>query len=403
LDYKLNKSERIKPYLKKEFILYLLLLILLEMRIGFDAKRAFYNSTGLGNYSRDSIRILSLLYPENDYFLYTPKAKENKQISFLKNKKNILVRTPSSFVGNLFKKYWRNKNIIKDIVQDEIDIYHGLSHEIPLGIEKTNIKSVVTIHDLIFIRYPHLFSSIDRKIYHKKFQSACKRANKIIAISHQTKNDIIEFFGTDENKIEVVYQGCNNVFQSKISKKRIEEICKKYNLPEKFILNVGTIEERKNLLTILKSIKELPKQHLVVIGNGKEYKNKCLQYIREHNLQDRVSFLSGIELEEIAAIYQKSEIMIYPSVFEGFGIPILEALFSKTPVITSQGGCFSETGGEHSIYINPLSVSEITSAITKITTDTNLRNTMIEKGYNYAQNFTDKKVAENLQKIYTSL
>ena len=403
MDYKLNKSERIKPYVKKEFILYLLLLILLEMRIGFDAKRAFYNSTGLGNYSRDSIRILSLLYPENDYFLYTPKAKENKQISFLKNKKNILVRTPSSFVGNLFKKYWRSKNIIKDLVQDEIDIYHGLSHEIPLGIEKTNIKSVVTIHDLIFIRYPHLFSSIDRKIYHKKFQSACKRANKIIAISHQTKNDIIEFFGTDENKIEVVYQGCNNVFQSKISKKRIEEICKKYNLPEKFILNVGTIEERKNLLTILKSIKELPKQHLVVIGNGKEYKNKCLQYIREHNLQDRVSFLSGIELEEIAAIYQKSEIMIYPSVFEGFGIPILEALFSKTPVITSQGGCFSETGGEHSIYINPLSVSEITSAITKITTDTNLRNTMIEKGYNYAQNFTDKKVAENLQKIYTSL
>lgn len=403
MDYKLNKSERIKPYLKKEFILYLLLLILLEMRIGFDAKRAFYNSTGLGNYSRDSIRILSLLYPENDYFLYTPKAKENKQISFLKNKKNILVRTPSSFVGNLFKKYWRNKNIIKDIVQDEIDIYHGLSHEIPLGIEKTNIKSVVTIHDLIFIRYPHLFSAIDREIYHKKFQSACKRANRIIAISHQTKNDIIKFFGTDENKIEVVYQGCNNVFQSKISKKRIEEICKKYNLPEKFILNVGTIEERKNLLTILKSIKELPKQHLVVIGNGKEYKNKCLQYIREHNLQDRVSFLFGIELEEIAAIYQKSEIMIYPSVFEGFGIPILEALFSKTPVITSQGGCFSETGGEHSIYINPLSVSEITSAITKITTDTNLRNTMIEKGYNYAQNFTDKKVAENLQKIYTSL
>ena len=401
MDYKLNKSERIKPYLKKEFILYLLLLILLEMRIGFDAKRAFYNNTGLGNYSRDSIRILSLLYPENDYFLYTPKA--NKQISFLKNKKNILVRTPSSFVGNLFKKYWRNKNIIKDLVQDEIDIYHGLSHEIPLGIEKTNIKSVVTIHDLIFIRYPHLFSSIDRKIYHKKFQSACKRANKIIAISHQTKNDIIEFFGTDENKIEVVYQGCNNVFQSKISKKRIEEICKKYNLPEKFILNVGTIEERKNLLTILKSIKELPKQHLVVIGNGKEYKNKCLQYIREHNLQDRVSFLSGIESEEMAAIYQKSEIMIYPSVFEGFGIPILEALFSKTPVITSQGGCFSETGGEHSIYINPLSVSEMTSAITKITTDTNVRNTMIEKGYNYAQNFTDKKVAQNLIDIYKNL
>ncbi|MGY8989017.1 MAG: glycosyltransferase family 4 protein, partial [Flavobacteriales bacterium] len=182
-----------------------------------------------------------------------------------------------------------------------------------------------------------------------------------------------------------------------------EEICKKYNLPEKFLLNVGTIEERKNLLTILKSIKELPKQHLVVIGNGKNYKKKCIQYISKYNLQDRVSFLSGLELEEMAAVYQKAEIMIYPSIFEGFGIPILESLFSKTPVISSKGGCFAETGGTHSMYINPLSVSEIMSAITKITTDTNLRKTMIEKGYNYAQNFTDKKVAENLQKIYTSL
>ena len=140
MDYKLNKSERIKPYVKKEFILYLLLLILLEMRIGFDAKRAFYNNTGLGNYSRDSIRILSLLYPDNDYFLYTPKAKKNKRLSFLTNRENTFVRTPFSFVGNLFKKYWRSKDMIKDLLQDEIDIYHGLSHELPLGIEKTNIK-----------------------------------------------------------------------------------------------------------------------------------------------------------------------------------------------------------------------------------------------------------------------
>ena len=403
MDYKLNKSERIKPYVKKEFILYLLLLILLEMRIGFDAKRAFYNNTGLGNYSRDSIDILSLFYPENDYFLYTPKAKKNKRLSFLKNRENTFVRTPFSFVGNLFKKYWRSKDMTKDLLQDEIDIYHGLSHELPLNIEKTNIKSVVTIHDLIFMRYPQLFSAVDRKIYHKKFQSACKRADKIIAISQQTKNDIIEFFGVDESKIEVVYQGCDKVFQSKISTKKIEEVCKKYNLPDKFLLNVGTIEERKNLLTILKSVNELPKQHLVVIGNGKNYKKKCIQYISKYNLQDRVSFLSGLELEEMAAIYQKSEIMIYPSVFEGFGIPILESLFCKTPVITSKGGCFSETGGEHSIYINPLSVSEITSAITKITSDTNLRNIMIEEGYNYSQNFTDEKVAQNLINIYKNL
>ena len=111
------------------------------MRIGFDAKRAFYNNTGLGNYSRDSIRILSFFYPEENYFLYTPKAKENKRLSFLQSRENTFVRTPFSFFGNLFKKYWRTTNIVKDLHQDEIDIFHGLSHEIPLGIEKTNIKS----------------------------------------------------------------------------------------------------------------------------------------------------------------------------------------------------------------------------------------------------------------------
>jgi len=373
------------------------------MRIGFDAKRAFYNNTGLGNYSRDAIRILSRQFSENDYFLYTPKAKKNNRLSFLQNRDNTFVRTPFSFLGYLFKQYWRTYDIVKDLQQDEIDIYHGLSHELPLGIENTNIKSVVTIHDLIFIRYPHLFSAIDRKIYLRKFKSACNRADKIIAISKQTKSDIMEFLKIEPNKIEVVYQGCNKVFQSPISEEKIKTVCTKYNLPQNFLLNVGTIEERKNLLTILKSIKELPTQHLVVIGNGKEYKNKCQKYISDNNLQNRVHFLPGLELEEMAAIYQKADILIYPSIFEGFGIPILESLFCKTPVITSKQGCFSETGGEQTLYINPLSVSELTAAITKVKSDSNLRQQMIEEGYQYAQNFTDIKVADNLHKIYSSL
>ena len=104
----------------------------------------------------------------------------------------------------------------------------------------------------------------------------------------------------------------------------------------------------------------------LVIGKGKEYKNKCLQYIREHNLQDRVSFLSGIESEEMAAIYQSAKLLVYPSIFEGFGIPILEALFSKIPVITSKDGCFSEAGGPATKYINPLSVNEMKAAILEI-------------------------------------
>ncbi len=374
-----------------------------KMRIGFDAKRAFYNQTGLGNYSRDSIRILSHFFQDNDYFLYTPKLIQNNRLSFLDERENCHTRVPFSLVGNLFKKYWRSKNIVKDLIQDEIDIYHGLSHELPLGIEKTKIKSVVSIHDLIFIRYPHLFNTIDRKIYHKKFLSACKRADKIIAISKQTKSDIIEFFNIPENKIKVVYQGCNAIFQKSIPNDQKQKVISKYNLPRNFLLHVSSITERKNLLNILKSIQKINNQHLVIIGDGKSYKNKCLEYIRKHKLSDRVHLIHNINLKEMAAIYQSADIMLYPSLFEGFGLPILEALFSKTPVITSKGGCFSEAGGKHSIYINPLSNKELTQAIIKIQSDKNLSVKMIEEGYQYAQNFTEDKVAKNLFNIYKNL
>ena len=373
------------------------------MRIGFDAKRAFLNNTGLGNYSRDTIRVLSNYFPDNKYFLYTPKAKENSRLSFLNSNSNTFVRTPKSLLNRALKSYWRSKSIVKDLFTNKIDIYHGLSHELPLGIEKTSIKSVVTIHDLIFIRYPHLFSTIDRKIYFKKFKSACERADKIIAISQQTKQDIIDFLEIPESKITVVYQGCNNIFQKPIAESKKEETLKKHNIPTKYLLNVGSIEERKNLLSLLQALKELPNQKLVVIGNGKSYKIKCLRYITKHNLSDRVMFLSNLTLEEMAVIYQSAQIMLYPSIFEGFGIPILESLFSKTPVITSKGGCFSETGGKHSKYINPLSIKEMKEAILEIQNSTELQNSMSENGFEFAQKFTDDKIANNLMEVYRNL
>ena len=169
------------------------------------------------------------------------------------------------------------------------------------------------------------------------------------------------------------------------------------------MLYVGTIEKRKNLLTLLKTLKELPNQKLVIIGNGKSYKTKCLDFISGNKLSGRVIFLSKLSLEEMAVIYQSAEIMIYPSIFEGFGIPILEALFSKTPVITTKGGCFLEAGGPKSKYINPLSISEMKSAITEIQKSTEIRNNMIEQGLKYAQEFTDDKIAKNLIKIYNNL
>ena len=373
------------------------------IKLGYDGKRAFFNNTGLGNYSRDTIRVVSKNFTNNKYYIYTSNDSRNERLDFINSNKNIYIKTPKNLFYKSFDILWRSKKIIDDLLNDEIDIYHGLSNEIPYGIEATGIKTIVTIHDLIFIRYPNLFNAFDRYIYFKKFKSACERANKIIAVSQQTKKDIIKFFNISEEKITVIYQGCNNIFQKEIAIYKQNLVAKKYNLPNKFLLYVGTIEERKNLLNLLKAIKKIPNQKLVVVGNGKNYKKKCLKYIQVNNLEKNVLFINNLSLNEIRAIYAKAEIMIYPSIFEGFGIPILEALFSKVPVITSKDGCFSEAGGPHTSYINPLSSEDIKNAILKIQSSNEIKNKMTKNGYAYAQNFTDEKIAINLMNLYKSL
>lgn len=373
------------------------------IKLGYDGKRAFFNNTGLGNYSRDAIRVVSKNFKDNEYYIYTSNNIKNKRLDFIKSNKNIYIKTPKNFFYKSFDFLWRSKKIIDDLLHDKIDIYHGLSNEIPYGIEVTGIKTIVTIHDLIFIRYPNLFHAFDRYIYFKKFKYACERANKIIAVSQQTKKDIIKFFNISEEKITVIYQGCNNIFQKEITIDKQNLVAKKFNLPNKFLLYVGTIEERKNLLSLIKAIKKIPNQKLVVVGNGKKYKKKCLEYIRVNNLEKNILFFNNLSLNEIRALYAKAEIMIYPSIFEGFGIPILEALFSKVPVITSKNGCFREAGGPHTSYINPLSSEEIKNEILKIQSSNEIKNKMIRDGYAYAQNFTDEKIANNLMKLYKSL
>ena len=158
------------------------------MKIGYEAKRVFKNFTGLGNYSRSVIQTLAEAFPEDSFYLYTPQVTSNNRLDFLKTLKNVFVRTPST---KSFKAFWRSFGIAKDAQRDGIVLFHGLSHEIPFGLKSKKIKSVVTIHDLIFLIYPQYFKFVDRQIYHIKFSHACKNADTIIAISKQTKQDII--------------------------------------------------------------------------------------------------------------------------------------------------------------------------------------------------------------------
>ncbi len=370
------------------------------MILGFDAKRFFHNKTGLGNYSRDLIRVLTQYNSENNYLLYNPKPKKIDQIPI--DGKIIIERLPENKKDRKLSSLWRLFSVCSQIKKDKVELFHGLSGEIPIGLNKTEVKIVVTIHDLIFMRYPNLYSFFDRKIHYYKFKYAANKADLVIAISEQTKTDIITYLNINPDKIKVIYQGCAPVFKEEITSEFIELTREKYNLPLNFVLNVGTIEKRKNVLSIIKAIKEIDTK-LVVIGKKTAYFTEINTYILGNNLQNKVIFLENVELKELASIYRMASVFIYPSIFEGFGIPIIEALYSKTPVITSKGGCFSEAGGENTVYIDPLNTEEIKGELEEILANSEKRELMKQKGFEFVQKFNDDIIAKNWIETYNEV
>jgi len=369
------------------------------MKIGFDGKRVTQNFTGLGNYSRYVLKILAEYYPENQYSVFVPKINPNS--SDLPGYPSIHYKLPKN---QFLKTFWRSIGIVKDLKNEKIDLFHGLSNEIPIGLKKAGIPSVVTIHDLIFYRYPHYYPFFDRKIYQFKVRYASKNADKLIAVSEQTKKDLINFFNVEESRIEVIYQNCDPIFMSKVSEEEKARIRFAYNLPEEFLLNVGTIETRKNSLLIVKALKELEANiHLVIIGKETPYAQVVKNFINDNNLKSRVHFLKNVSFNDLPGIYQQAKIFVYPSEFEGFGIPVVEALSSGIPVIAAKGSCLEEAGGQNSIYVGPNNSNELADQINLIMNNTEKRELMIRSGFEHIRNFADKKIADKLFNLYQNL
>ncbi|MBV5311777.1 MAG: glycosyltransferase family 4 protein [Prolixibacteraceae bacterium] len=370
------------------------------MKIGFDAKRAFNNSAGLGNFSRNSINALALQFPTDKYFLFTP---ENKKLLYTAPDNSTEIK-PDSLLWKALKNVWRSFKITRIAKEEKLDVYHGLSHELPLGIEKTGVKLVVTIHDLIYLRHPEYYPTIDRKIYDRKFRHACKVADRIHAISEQTKQDLMKYFWVSEERIAVIYQSINPVFFGQVEIARKQELRKKYQLPIKFILSVGTVEPRKNLLGLLEGmILSESFVPLVVVGKLTDYQYKVQKFIEADLNRLQVFFLSQIQDDELAVIYQMAEVMVYPSHYEGFGLPVAEAQASGCPVITSNTSSLPEAGGDAALYVDPENPEEIGKALKTLLADQALKATLIAKGKLNAQRFTAESFATQLKQLYNTV
>lgn len=366
------------------------------MKIGYDAKRIVHNGTGLGNYGRTLINSLSAVDKEDELLLYAPDKGRDDLRSQIRREKNVGFRYPRFAPTRLRRDLWRRKGIVGDLVADGVELFHGLSGELPMGISAAGIPSVVTIHDLIFMRHPEYYSRIDAGIYRRKFYETIREATHIIAISECTKRDILYYGNVPEEKITVIYQSASPKFNCNGDIKRPESI----EGVSRYMLQVGTIEERKNALEAVQALEYLPVGlHLVLVGGQTPYTGKVAKYAMEHGLDKRVHILSGIDDNELARLYRHAECFVYPSRYEGFGIPIVEAIQCGLPVVAAKGSCLDEAGGSFCKYVSPDDAFALADAVMELISSPRLPE-IIAGEREYVRRFENNDVASQVQELY---
>lgn len=366
------------------------------MRIGFDAKRAFNNTTGLGNYSRNIILSLVKHYPQHQYFLFTPGISLpdfQNEISVFSHV-NIIQPIPGKP-----KNHWRRFGISKEIEKLKLDIYHGLSHELPANIAGISAKKVVTVHDLIPYKEDVFRNIFDDYFYKVKLKHALKHADAVVSISKATADDIHLHFGEWASKVTVVPPAVSfhthDHYQDEL-----ENVKHRFNLPGNFLLQVGRIEYRKNVQIIIKALKQLndPSIHYVVVGSKTRFTRSLQDFAINSGLRNQVRFIEPVTDDELACMYLLSKAVVYPSLYEGFGLPIVEAISFGKPVLTTKGGCFEEAGGTAPVYCNTTDVNEVVSGIRHLLHDNHVMK--IQEGQHYINRFSGKAVADALMNIY---
>lgn len=375
-----------------------------KMIVGFDAKRAFRNFTGLGNYSRFIMDMVMKYCNAGSCLAYSPKSPSGRALDFVNGHPSLQTVYPDGG-WKKFRSLWRTFGITRRLERDGVSIYHGLSNELPLNIRKASgVKSVVTMHDVIYLKLPQSYPLFDRLVFNFKYGRACRNADGIIAVSECTKRDVVKHYNISPEKVKVVYQGCDSSFRKEVTEGEKASVREKYQLPERFILSVGTIEQRKNALTALKALKDIDSQvSLVLVGKRTKYARGIDDFAAENGLSGRLRYIDSAAFSDLPAIYHLASVFVCPSRYEGFGIPILEALCCGTPVVAATGSCLEEAGGPDSIYLDPDDVKGFSREISRLLVDGEARARMSAAGLEFAGRFTDEKLAEDLWNYYLTL
>lgn len=353
-------------------------------RFGYNKTTNLPNRVGSSVYCFELLKNLAKIDIKNNYEIFLPQSPTNDLPKISDAWKYRVL--PS-------RKMWTITSLALTLLKDRsLDVFFTPTHYLPIFAPK---KSVVSILDVSYLYFPELFKKKDLIQLKKWTKYSAIKSMKILTISESSKSDIIKEYGVKESKVKVIYPGINKVLSSRYRVLSMEELNKKFGVNGKYILFVGTLQPRKNITRLIEAYSKLDTDtQLVIVGRRGWQYEEILASPEKYNVKDRVLFLENVTDEELPAVYRNAHFFILPSLYEGFGIPVLEAMNYGTPVITSNVSSLPEVGGDAVLYVDPNDTMDISSKMKKLLSDDSLRRQLIEKGKKQVEKFSWEKSAK---------
>jgi glycosyltransferase involved in cell wall biosynthesis len=388
------------------------------MKVGIDISRYIDKSAGVGIYAANLLKFLVKIDTDNQYLGYTffyscePDGWNNPGDAGIfadyYRSPNIYTNFSLNKINwstSKIKKRWSKSSIVgKENILGNVDVIHSTAFIAP---ELLKAKLVVTIHDLCFLLFPEFQTEVNIKLLMQNMIYINSRPDKIICDSKQTKKDLIRFFHVPEEKIKVIYLGVDHIFSDGISDEKRQNVLDRHNLTDKnYILCVSSIEPRKNFERIIRVFGEIIKDEkhgdlFLVCAGGAGWKNEAIHnLVKEKGLEERVMFLGYVEESDLPVIYNGARFFMYPSIYEGFGLPVLEAMSSGVPVLTSNVSSLPEVAGDAALMVDPCSEKDIYEASIRLLEDEFLRKKLQLSGVERSNLFTWENTAFQTLEVY---
>ena len=363
-------------------------------RIGIDARKL--GDFGIGTYIQNLIRSLAKLDQENDYFLFVGPSADGSLVDLPDNFHLVTERSPVYSVRELVALSWR-------LLRLRLDLYHATHYVLPSLVP---CKAVVTIHDIIHLLYPEFLPNRLAFFYAQRMiRRSLSRGDRIITHSLHTKSDLLAHFDVSGDKLEVIHLGVADRYRHELPPERIDHTLAELGIKRPYLLFVGNPKPHKNLDNVVKAfaralqIKDF-EGSLVCVGGRDSAQFKTLQRAEQLGIEDRVQLKGHVSEEVLPAIYQGASLFLYPTLYEGFGLPVIEAMASSVPVITSNSSALQEVAEGYADLVNPLDVEEIARSIAHAMTDEAHRKSLADLGRKRAAEFRWERTAQQTLNTY---